>query len=81
MGSLTPWWPKLEIKILPHLAQSIESEMIDGFLCSRCLNDHIDLPNMMGSFESGATASIVAKNLTKNLSQQFKELQGSNWEF
>ena len=33
------------------------------------------------SFASGATASIVAKNWTNNLSQPFKELQGSNSEF
>ena len=48
---------------------------------SRCLNDCIDLPNMIGSFESGATAFHVAKNGTKKLSQPFEELQGSNLEF
>ena len=36
---------------------------------------------MIGSFESGAIAFIVAKNQTKNLSQLFKDLQGSNSEF
>ena len=39
------------------------------------------LPNMIGSFASGAIAFIVAKNQTKTLSQLFKELQGSNSEF
>ena len=39
--------------------------MIDRFWCSRCLNNCIDLPNMIGSFESGATTSIVAKNQAK----------------
>ena len=67
MVPLTSWWPKLEIKILPHLAQSIESEIIDGFLCSRCLNDHIDVPNMIGPIASGATSSMLAKNGTKSL--------------
>ena len=36
---------------------------------------------MIGSFASGAIAFIVAKNQTKNFSQLFKELQGSNSEF
>ena len=78
---LTPWWPKLELKIWPHLAESIESEIMDIFWFSRCLNDHIDLHNMIELYESGTTTSIVAKNRTKNLSQPFKELQGSNSEF
>ena len=75
MVPLTPWWPKLELKIWPHLAESIESEIIEGFSCSRCLNDHINLRNMIGSFASGASTSIVTKNLTKNLSQPFKKLR------
>ena len=36
---------------------------------------------MIGSFASGATASLVAKNRTKKLSQPFEEQQGSNLEF
>ena len=36
---------------------------------------------MIGSFASSATASLVAKNGTKKLSQPFEELQGSNSEF
>ena len=36
---------------------------------------------MIGSFANGAIAFIVAKNQTKNLSQLFKDLQGSNSEF
>ena len=65
---------KLELKILPHLAESIKSEIMDRFCRSRCLNDCIDLPNMIGSFASSATASLVAKKGTKNhLSHLFKE--------
>ena len=30
-ASLTPWWPKLELNILPNLAQSVDSELMDGF--------------------------------------------------
>ena len=36
---------------------------------------------MIGSFASGTTASLVAKNVTKKLNQPFEELQGSNSEF
>ena len=63
------------------LAPPLESEIMDGFWCSRSLNDRIGLLNMIGSFASGTTASIVAKNWTNNSSQPFKELQGSNSEF
>ena len=77
---LTPWWPKLKLKIWPHLAESKESQIMDKFWCSRCLNDRINLPDMIGSFASGAIAFIVAKNWTKTLSQLFKELQGPNSE-
>ena len=79
MVPLTPWWPKLELKIWPLL--SIKSSPVDRFQRLRCLNDHIDLPDMIGSFANGAIAFIVAKNQTKNLSQLFKDLQGSNSEF
>ena len=53
----------------------------DRLWCLGCLNECIEVPNMIGSFESGATASIVAKNWTENLSQPFEELQGSNSKF
>ena len=45
----------------------------DGFWCSRCLNDHVEVPDMIGSLPSGATASLVAKNGTKKLSQLFED--------
>ena len=35
----------------------------------------------MGSFPDSATSSMVAKNLTKKLSQSFEELQGWYLEF
>ena len=64
-----------------HLAQSIESKIMDGFWCSGCLNDCIDLPFMIRSFPGGATSSMVAKKWTKKLSPPFEELQGWNLEF
>ena len=44
----------------------MKSEIMDGFLSSRCLNDHSDLPDVIGSFLSGATTPMVVKNGTKN---------------
>ena len=37
-----------------------------GFWCSRCLNDSVEVPDMIGSFASGTTASLVAKIGAKN---------------
>ena len=48
-----------------HTFLPIKSELIDGFWCSRCLNDRIDLPELIGSLASGANTSLVAKNETK----------------
>ena len=47
------------------LALPVDSEIMDGFLRSRCLNNHINLPNRIRSFASGANACLVAKNGTK----------------
>ena len=52
----------------------ISSEIMDGFWCSRCLNNCIDLPNMIESFVSGATASLVPKKGTENLSLLFENI-------
>ena len=38
-----------------------------GFWHLRCLNDHIDLLYMIGSFASGTNVSLVAKNGTKTI--------------
>ena len=47
---------------------------MDGFLRLRCLNNCIDLPDMIKSNVSAVTASYVAKKRTKILSQAFGEL-------
>ena len=62
------WCQKLELNIFSHLAQSIESEIIDRFLYSRCLGNHIELTDMIGSFANSANASMVAKNGIKDIS-------------
>merc|ERR1712002_1043720 len=51
----------------------IKSLPVDRFWCLRCLNDRIKVPDMIRSFASGATASLVAKNGTKKLSQPFED--------
>ena len=45
----------------------IDSEIMDGFLHSRCLNDCINLLYMIGSFASGTNVYLVAKNGTKKI--------------
>ena len=54
---------------------------MDRFWHLRCLNNHNDIPDKIGSFASGPATSMVAKNGTKKLSQPFEELQCSNLEF
>ena len=57
---------------------SIKSSPVDRFWCLRQLNNHINIPNRIESFASSATALMVAKNGTKNLSQPFVELKDLN---
>ena len=52
--------------LLP-LGMPIESEIMDRLWHSRCLNDRIDLLYMIGTFASGANASLEAKNGTKTI--------------
>ena len=52
------------IFLLP-LGMPIDSEMMDTFWHSRCLNDRIDLFYMIRSFASGGNISLVAENGTK----------------
>ena len=42
---------------------------MDRFQSLKCLNDRINLPNMIRSLASGANASLVAKNGTKKTFQ------------
>ena len=44
----------------------------DRFLCSRCLNNCIEVPDMIKSFVSGSTASLVAKLELKNYNSLLK---------
>ena len=50
---------------MPHLAQSIESEIMD----------QIDLCDMIGSFASGTNPSMVAKIGTKDFSDLAQSIE------
>ena len=39
---------------------------MDKFWCLRCLNDRIEVPDMIGLFASGATTFLVVKMEQKN---------------
>ena len=68
------------LKKSTSLLQAIESRIMDRFWCSSCLNNSINLPDMIGSLASGANTSLMAKNGTKKISHLFEELQASNFE-
>ena len=51
--------------ILHPLQLSITQPIMDGFWCSRCLNDRIAVPEMMGSFSGGSTTPLVVKSGTE----------------
>ena len=53
----------------PAPAAPLESEIMDGFWSSRCLNSRFDLPNKIGSFLSDATTPMVVKLGTKKIIQ------------
>ena len=47
------------------LALPISPQKMDGFWCSRCLNDRVEVPDMMRLFAGGATTPLVVKIWTK----------------
>ena len=51
----------------------LKSEIMDRFWCSRCQNDHINLPKKIGSFASGATIRLVVKNGTKSIKSEIMD--------
>ena len=71
----------LSVPTPPHFFSrlSLKSEIMDGFWSSRCLNDHIDLPDKIGSFLSGAATSMVVKNgIKKTFHQKIQKIKGSS---
>ena len=57
--------PSICHKFYIQLALPISYEIMDGFSCSRCLNDCIEVPDMMRLFAGGATTPLVVKIWTK----------------
>ena len=48
-------------KFYIQLALPISPEIMDRFLCSRCLNDRVKVPDMIRLFAGGATTPLVVK--------------------
>ena len=61
--SKNPKNPKLKLKI--YWRPKIKSSPVDRFWYLRCLNNHIEVSDIIRSFASGATASLVVKIWTK----------------
>ena len=64
-SSSDPSPPPPPMEMLRHLALSIESEIMDRFWSSRCLNDCLQVLNKIGTFASSATSPLVVKSGTK----------------
>ena len=59
----------------------IDSEMIGGFLHSRCLNDRIEVADMMRLFPGGATTPLVVKIGTKQPWVKIENLRNFDRDF
>ena len=70
---------KIGTKII-ILLPLIKSSPVDWFSCLRCLNDCIDLPDMIGLLASGATNCLVAKIGTKDIATSCRVHFNSNAE-
>ena len=53
------------LRKITALPLSITQSIMDEFWCSRCLNDCIEVPEMMGSFPGGSITPLVVKSGTK----------------
>ena len=64
-GCSPPFHVSVGYKFYIQLALPISPEIMEGFWCSRCLNDRIEVPDMMRLFAGGATTPLVVKIWTK----------------
>ena len=79
-------WMKIENLLF---ALPISPEIMDIFWCSRCLNNCIEVPDMMRLFAGGATTPLVVKIWTKqpwvkienlhNFDRNFALFRGKIW--
>ena len=56
-----PFRSSVRHKFYIQLALPISPEIMDRFWCSRCLNDRIEVSDMMRLFAGGATTPLVVK--------------------
>ena len=63
-SSIPPFLTFFPVFLLP-LGMPIDSEIMDIFWCSRCLNNCIEVPNMMRLFAGGTATPLVVKIWTK----------------
>ena len=62
------------------LALAISPEIMDGIWFSRCLNDRIEVPDMMRLFAGGTTTPLVVKiEYWHNLNRNFALFRGKIW--
>ena len=76
-------------KFYIHLALPISPEIIEGFWCSKCLNDRIKVPDMMRLFAGWATTPLEVKiwtkqpwvkiNNSRNFDHNFALFRGKIW--
>ena len=71
MGLWVTFLLKCLSNLLNFLKTTIKWPIMDRFWSSRCLNYHIDVPDKIGLFSSGATTSMVVKNWTKKTFEIF----------
>ena len=72
-----------------QLALPISPKIMDVFWCSRCLNDHIEVPDIVILFAGGTTIPLVMKIWTKqpwmkienlhNFDRNFAVCRGKIW--
>ena len=57
--------PSVRNEFYIWLALPISPSIMDRFWCSRCLNDRVEVPDMIRLFAGGATTPLVVKIWTK----------------
>jgi len=68
-------------KFYIQLALPISPETMDRFWCSRCLNDHIKVLNMMRLFVGRTTTPLVVKIWTKHPWVKIENLRNFDLDF
>ena len=59
--------PPASLELLHHFVQSIDSEIVDRLLPSRCVNVHINLTQIIILLVGDAIVFLLAENRTRNI--------------